>query len=137
MMSTSPPSDSTGLQWLFNLAGAVITLLLSGYMALLQVQLSWLKADALGGETRLRDEINSRFDSIDKRDVERAAINAQRHQDNQAEQADTRAAVATRNQEDILERHRILDHLERLNTRLSSLPDRAEVREIVASMTRP
>lgn len=135
-MSNPTGSDATGFQWLINLAGGIIALLISGYMALLQVQLGWLKDGAENGETRLRNELKEFRSVLDVRDAERGRIQSDRHSENQAEQAETRQAINRRNSDDTLERHRVLDQLQQLNGRIAALPDRAEVRELIASMIR-
>lgn len=133
---SNPAPDTTGFQWLINVAGGIIALLVSGYMALLQIQLGWLRADAQNGETRSRNELADFRAALDLRDAERARIQAERHHENQTQQAETRDAVNRRNSEDALERHRVLDHLSLMNGRIAALPDRAEVKDLIAAAIR-
>lgn len=133
---SNPAPDTTGFQWLINVAGGIIALLVSGYMALLQIQLGWLRGDAQNGETRSRNELADFRAALDLRDAERARIQAERHHENQTQQAETRDAVNRRNSEDALERHRVLDHLSLMNGRIAALPDRAEVKDLIAAAIR-
>lgn len=125
------------------IVGGVFFFLLTAWQTSLEFRFNWLKKSGEDIETRTGklitdlkvdtgNLITDLKDELAARDVARGKVNDDRHADNQAANATNARAIETRNSQDIVERHRIVDALDRISTRLAMIPDRTEVQQTIA-----
>lgn len=121
-------------QWFQVVIGLIVTGLGLAY-GWLQMQLGWMKRDIQSGdEDVLRetsDAIKVLRDELTRRHDDFSAVQQRQHEDNQARIREIKDDIARNAQTATEERRRVIDFLDRINTRVSSMPDRAEMMAVI------
>jgi uncharacterized protein with von Willebrand factor type A (vWA) domain len=95
-------------------------LVMGALWALLQYQITTVKRDSESGDAKLRQELLDKFS-------EWIRIREQQHSDGQAEMERMRQGMLSAAETANVERRRMIDYLERVNNKMSTMPDRDEI----------
>lgn len=131
-------------QTLINIAGAVIAFLVGTLWSLTQWQIRTIRKDGQDEVATLRRDVTDRFATLNERYTERWNSQKDQHTENKAEMERLRQMIVTASETaasehrklaetSTSENHRILDALDRLMTRMATIPERDEVMRMITA----
>jgi CRP-like cAMP-binding protein len=128
---SEPTGEVQWFQWVIGVLVAGLTMAF-GWM---QIQIGQVKRDAQSADESVRREMLNALAALDEKLTQRyadsSAMHERMHKDNQDRIRELRDDMARGTQTATEERRRVIDYLDKINTRIGQMPDRAEMMAVL------